>query len=101
MDFRVSAADPVLESHRDKLLLALKGMGEQRGLLFKSGASFHYYGLRLMDETEWRQFLGRCLLTAPLTDARYVAHRLIEGFGVLRIASTRRKPVSPFLVGAL
>ncbi len=101
MDFRVSAAPSVLRTHRDRLVAVLRGMGERAGVLFRSGASFHYYGLKLLTHDEWRTFLGRALLVAPLVDARYVAHRLIEGFGVLRIHSSKDKPTTPHLVGTI
>jgi hypothetical protein len=68
------------------------------GLLLESGRSYHYYGLDLLSETEWRSFLGRALLLTPMVDVRYVAHRLIDGFCRLRLTATNDKPVVPAVV---
>jgi hypothetical protein len=97
IDFRCSPSPRSLEAVRE----ALQAVGEARGVLLASGRSYHYYGLRLATDDEWRVFLARCLLLAPLVDVRYVAHRLIDGFSRLRITAAVRKPVVPRVVAVL
>jgi len=57
------------------------------GALLDSGRSYHFYGRRLMNSDQLRNFLGRSLLFAPLTDARWIAHQLISGSCALRIST--------------
>ena len=101
MDFRCSSNPNAFTRSLDLVEELVRRIGESAGAIFNSGASFHYYGLRLMSEVEWQAFLGKCLLMAPLTDSRYIGHRLIEGFGVLRIAPSDWKQYSPYLVAVL
>jgi hypothetical protein len=101
MDFRCSSAADLRQRNLHLIVNLLRQIGERAGVVLNSGASFHYYGLRLLSESEWKRFLGKCLLLAPLTDARYIGHRLIEGFGVLRIAPSYWKVTSPYLVWVL
>src|SRR5579862_5673165 len=63
-----------------------KSIGELHGALLQSGQSYHYYGARLADEKQWRIFLGQCLLFSPVVDSRYIGHRLIDGYCVLRVS---------------
>jgi hypothetical protein len=76
-------------------------MGQRRGVLLDSGRSYHFYGLDLLDEREWLAFMGRCLLLTPLVDTRYIAHRLIDDYGRLRISTSRNKPKLPVVVDTL
>lgn len=80
---------------------ALHEVGQRRGVVLNSGRSYHYYGLQLLSEEDWRRFLGRCLLLAPPVDVRYVAHRLIDGYCVLRVSANSRKPKVPSVVDVL
>lgn len=80
---------------------ALRQIDQRRGVVLASGRSYHFYGLELLSEEEWRRFLGRCLLLAPPVDVRYVAHRLIDGYCVLRISANARKPKVPSVVDVL
>jgi hypothetical protein len=57
----------------------------QGGYLLDSGQSYHFYGKRLLEESELASFLGRALLLAPLTDRAWIAHQMIEGACGLRI----------------
>ena len=56
---------------------------------FKSGRSFHGYGVGLLDERRWRYFMGTLLLfrgqEAMGVDTRWVGHRLQDGYGCLRL----------------
>lgn len=97
IDFRCAPSDEFLTIVRH----ALGQVGQKRGVLLNSGRSFHFYGLELLDTDDWRGFLGRCLLLAPLVDVRYVAHRLIDGYCRLRISASEKKPTIPVVVGVL
>jgi hypothetical protein len=55
----------------------------------------------MMTHDDWIRFLGRALLLAPIVDPRYIAHRLIDGFAVLRISTNPAKQKLPELVDFL
>jgi hypothetical protein len=96
MDFRLeSAAD---DGQLDLLHSAVKGIRQHRGVIVNSGNSYHYYGLRLLSEMEWRWFMAGCLLLDPLVDIRYISHRLLAGKAALRIIKAPGKETVPFVV---
>lgn len=86
MDFSIAPS----ESSQELVLSALREVGQERGILVNSGNSYHFYGCALITEDEWRTFLGRSLLLSPITDSRYIAHRLIDGYCNLRILDLER-----------
>lgn len=56
---------------------------------YKSGRSFHGYGLALIADKEWVSLMGTFLLAnqkglAPTVDPRWVGHRLVAGYSALR-----------------
>jgi len=57
------------------------------GSIVRSGRSFHFYGSELLSPSDHHAFLCRALLLAPITDARWIAHQLLEGYSSLRISS--------------
>lgn len=97
MDFRCAPSSLNLERTK----VALQQLGETRGAILESGRSYHYYGFELQDLHQWIEFMAKSLLLAPFVDARYVAHRLIEGTSVLRITASERKPSVPRVVAIL
>jgi hypothetical protein len=97
MDFRCAPSPMNLERTR----IALKQLGETRGVILESGRSYHYYGFELQNHDQWIEFMARSLLLAPFIDVRFVAHRLIEGTSVLRLTSSKRKPRVPSIVAIL
>jgi len=66
-------------------------------MVFTSGQSYHALGVELADEHRFRDFLTRSLLFAPIVDARYVAHQLLEGACALRLSNSVDKPNRPRL----
>jgi hypothetical protein len=55
--------------------------------IFCSGASYHYYGLKLLSSMDYfNEFLGRAALLSPLVDARWIAHQIIDNQATLRIS---------------
>ena len=86
---------------RDARELVFDGMRQLLdcdGYLLESGKSYHYYGLTLLSWNRFADFLSRSLLLTPLTDIRYIAHRLISRMGVLRITANKEKPNEPRVV---
>ncbi len=76
-------------------------IGQERGYLLESGRSYHYYGVELLTEEEWRVFLGKCLLMFGYVDDRYIGHQLVDGHCVLRLSSGKLKPSVPRVVARL
>jgi hypothetical protein len=97
LDFRCDAETTPI----DEVLFLLRALGESHGIVLSSGRSFHYYGLRLLPERAWMAFTSRALLAAPIVDARYVAHRLLEGMATLRLTASENKPAVPKVVAIL
>jgi hypothetical protein len=97
MDFRISnLSQPASFVERR---LREEGV-DYPGWILDSGASYHYYGCRLISADEWIVFVGRCLLTGnrvkpreykEVADSRHVGHSLKQGGNVLRITAN-----SPF-----
>jgi hypothetical protein len=62
--------------------------GSSEGVLARSGRSYHFYGVSLLSEKQWLRFMAMALLFAPITDSRYVAHRLLDGECRLKIVDS-------------
>ena len=70
------------------------------GYILESGKSYHYIGLRLLDEKEWKKFIGRCLLcnfcerdgSGLIVDTRWFGHSLLRDNTDLRIFATDSRP---------
>ena len=90
IDFKCAPTDQNIELAKD----AFAKIGQTDGVLLNSGNSFHYYGQTLMNEKEWREFLGHCLLLADFIDTRYVGHALINNECRLRLSTA---PLNPFI----
>jgi hypothetical protein len=78
-----------------KVVFAISAMGLGRGVVLSSGNSFHYYGYSHLSMDQWIQFLGKCLLLVPITDARYIGHRMIDGGCTLRLSAGRQSGRGP------
>ena len=83
------------------IIEALFKIGQTNGAILRMGKSFHYYGLRLISETEWRRFMSACLLLGPLADVRYIGHRLLAGKAALRLNKAPHKETEPEIVACL
>ncbi|HEY6231476.1 MAG TPA: hypothetical protein VIW64_09430 [Pyrinomonadaceae bacterium] len=99
---------PMLDFHDEpsernlaRVKSALKKLGQKRGAILESGRSYHFYGFDLLDDERWMEFMAKSLLLAPLTDLRFLAHRLLEVTGSLRITSSEAKPKVPMVVDVL
>jgi len=62
--------------------------GAPQGVLVRSGRSYHYYGASLLSQEGWLRFVAFSLLFAPVTDSRYMAHRLLDGECRLKIVDS-------------
>jgi len=62
---------------------------EQQGFVLESGRYYHYYGSELMDEEQWRVFLGEFLMPCIIVSPRYVGHALYDGYCSLRLTNDR------------
>ncbi len=57
--------------------------------IFDSGRALHGYGIEPISRDKWIRFMGLLLLAnlpnqQPLTDARWIGHRLLAGYSALR-----------------
>jgi hypothetical protein len=68
----------------------------REGVLLESGESYHFFGFEMLDQAEWVEFMGHCLL-APYSDTRWIGHSLVSGTGALRITRNKMKPKVPFV----
>lgn len=93
---------PPSEENLKTLLQVFGKVAEYRGFILNSGNSYHYYGTRLLTDSQWRTFLGRSLLLSGLSDDRYIGHQLVDGYCVLRISAgmlKRRVPMEEGQIG--
>ena len=84
---------------------------EKDGFIVESGKSYHYYGAKLLDEADWRQFLARCLLTSffqgadgpflQVADCRYIGYRMLDGACCLRLTTNAQRKFLPRVVDIL
>jgi len=81
LDFVCPCVGENARAIRKMVLLA----GAPDGVLVRSGHSYHYYGASLLSQEGWLRFLAFSLLFGPVTDSRYVAHRLLDGECRLKI----------------
>jgi hypothetical protein len=95
LDFRC----PVSEANTKAIMSMLRLLGERTGLVVASGRSYHYYGVALYNHCQWIEFMAKALLLSPITDGRFIAHRVVDGQCRLRIYSPSR-PI-PVVVGVL
>jgi hypothetical protein len=78
-----------------------KRLFPEGAILLESGESYHAYSTKLVSETDFRCFLGRALLFAPIVDRTYIAHQLIEGRCALRLTAGGTKSRVPTVVALI
>jgi hypothetical protein len=66
----------------------VKLAGCPEGILVRSGRSYHFYGVAPLSGKGWLRFMALALLSAPVTDGRYIAHRLLDGESRLKIVDS-------------
>ena len=97
MDFRCRPSAENLE----RTVLALREVYKGAGVILNSGRSYHFYGFSVLSGDNWLRFMASNLLLTPFTDARYIAHRLLDGLCALRISSAKDKPIVPYVEAVL
>ena len=95
MDFRVSPSEENLAHVKD----LLREKGEQAGVILDSGMSYHYYGLKTLLPSEWREWMKSWYWT--LADNFYIATAMSEGHNWLRLTSGVTKPEVPKVVDVI
>ena len=85
----------------DVVARLLREIRQGQGFLLESGRSYHYYGIDLLSDEEWRVFLGKCLLMFGYVDDRYIGHQLVDGHCVLRLSAGTLKTGVPRVVAEL
>jgi hypothetical protein len=74
LDFRCPPSDHNLNLIRR--LVPQLGVGG--GFVLQTARSYHFYGLKLLDDSGLVEFLGRAALFSPLTDGGWIGHQLID-----------------------
>ena len=69
----------------------MKTLLKNDGIIVNSGNSYHYYGRVLLSQSDWQLFMFYSILLGPYTDVRYISHRLISGYCILRICLPIKK----------
>ncbi len=87
-------------SNKQLIHTVVARLGQKEGIVVDSGRSYHFYGTSLMTAIAWRKFLGMSSLLAPITDVRYIGHRLIDNECFLRVADAGSKSI-PKVVGVV
>ena len=71
---------------------------------FDSGRGFHCYGMTLFSADKLFEYFGRLLLVndtslPPLVDTRWVGHRMLAGYGALRLTfNSKAYKAAPTLI---
>lgn len=65
-------------------------------VFYNSGRSCHAYSLKMINNSEWIDFMGRLLLVShpheeQIIDTRWIGHRLMSGFSSLRWSANTDK----------
>lgn len=91
MDFHI----PFSETNTELLIKLMKKL-DLKGFLLRSGKSYHFYGLHLVDQKDLNKFLGKMILLSPITDKNWIAHQLIEEECHIRLTSNYG--ISPYVL---
>ena len=86
---------PIDEAGTGEAEEVARGLGINSGAIIDSGKSYHFWGLDLLSENQWRTFMYRALLLDRV-DSRWIGHRLIDGHASLRIS--QKRGVAPTVV---
>jgi hypothetical protein len=97
LDFHCPQSAPNLELVTKVLCLLDIGPG----FILESGKSYHFYGRKLITDSERILFLSRALLLAPIVDRAWIAHQLLEGACGLRISPRQPSGMPPRVVRKL
>src|SRR5579872_5436976 len=98
---------PMLDFHLFKSasnLEVVKAVAERLfpggAILLDSGESYHAYGMKLIPQEHFHNFIGTAMLFVPIVDRTYLAHQIIEGRCALRITPGGGKSQTPTVIAA-
>ncbi len=101
---------PIVEENLQRVRLALMLLKTGPGIIVESGNSYHFYGERLWEQYEdWKKFYKGAMeknflygnwpkLAQMLIGRRWGGFQVQQGFVLLRITDSKRKPVVPAIV---
>ena len=72
-----------------------------RGVILRSGKSYHFYGAFLLSQDSFVDFLARALLFCPIIDRAWISHQLIETAAGLRVSGRADGTDVPTIVSVL
>ena len=85
--------------YHQKELIKFESVVEQM-IIYESGRSYHGYSSILLEPAEWVRFMTSMILlnfikelnaNSLIVDERWIAHRLLEGYGSLRWSANSKK----------
>lgn len=82
LDFHI----PISNENEKIVLEVIKLLGFLDGYILKSGESYHFIGVSLIDDSELVRLLSKALFFSPIIDRAWIAHQLIERSASLRIS---------------
>jgi hypothetical protein len=81
--------------HNDAVIVDVVESLGLYGSIVDSGRSYHFYGGRVIRESELPRFLANAQLLGPLVDHRWASHQILEGECSLRISTDRERHEVP------
>ncbi len=73
-----------------------------KGVILETGRFFHYYGMSLLSEEKWLQFMAEFLMPCVVVSPRYVGHSLYDGYCSLRLTTdTKYKTKIPEVIAII
>ena len=96
IDFGCACSD----SNLREVEKTLSNLGERKGFVLESGMSYHYYGLKLLIDKEWREFMEECK-KQPAVDINWPSYQIADKFSVLRVFVSTSKPNLPKVVAKI
>lgn len=85
---------PANSEHAVQTVRDAAGVLGVKGILVKTGRSFHLYGDVILEWDEYVQFLARAALLAPVVDSRWVLHQILDGQASLRVSNNLERDQS-------
>ena len=91
---------PCSDQGPQRVVDTLSVLGEREGFIVESGKSYHYWGIHLLSEEEWRNFMRR-RQTQEIIGYDWPFSQLQDGFSVLRISTSPTKPHLPKVIARI
>lgn len=88
------------ESNLLEVEKTLLNLGQKQGFVLESGGSYHFYGMDMLTETEWREFMEKCK-KQPAVDKDWPRYQLADKFSALRVSTSTSKPILPKVIAQI